>query len=92
MKVYEGGIPEHGFKTNLSEEGSFEGNVQPDCECDMASPKKEALGSCKPNGYTGEDVNPPAEGEVRIETRKESDNQPKQSFSLITSETGTYAS
>lgn len=77
MNVYKGGIPEHGFQTNLTEMASLESPVNPDCNCEMASPKKVELGSTDSSGATGKDVNPPAEGEVRIESRKEiQNNQP----------------
>lgn len=74
-KVYEGGIPTGGFHTNLSEKGA-EAQLQPDCECDMASPAKVGLGSVESHGGTGKDVNPPAEGEVLVESKKVVTNQP----------------
>ena len=75
MKVYEGGIPTAGFKTNLGV-SSQEGLVQPNAGPSEIGFKKVGLGSTDSSGATGKDVNPPAVGEIRIASRKVSSNQP----------------
>ena len=76
MSVYQGGIPSDGV--NLYPKSDSEGQ---EISTPTAGPSEEkmskvGLGSTESNGYTGKDINPPAEGEETIASRKVVSNQP----------------
>lgn len=76
MSVYQGGIPGDG--TNLHPKAVSEGEqtVAPTAGPHEEKMSRVGLGSLGSNGYTGKDLNPPAEGEETIASRKVVSNQP----------------